>query len=281
MGGETCKVNSPRSDCATALIEMAKFHWSLLNFDYNTSVIDGFETNNCYPDIQKKLGYRFELVSGTFPQAISIGASGGTLPITLKIKNQGFASPFNERKVYVVLKNVTTNQIYPMQMATDPRRWLGPNEITITETLTLPSNLTAGNYKMYLSLPDSAPTLASRPEYAIRMANDNVWESVTGYNSLNHTLNVTAGTLGIADNSKLDMSIYPVPASNELNVELENIEAYQVSIFNSLGQKINIETSADGANKITINTNTLSSGLYFVELVKGATRDVRKVIVKH
>lgn len=277
MGGETCKLNSPRSDCSTAMVEMNQFHWSFLNLDYFPAVIDGFETGNCFTDIQKKLGYRFQLNTATFPQAAAIGSP---LAVTLKIKNTGFAAPFNERNAYIVLKNLTTNQVYPIMMATDPRTWLGPNEITITENLTLPANLTAGNYKLYLSLPDSSPTLAVKPEYAIRMANDNVWESITGYNNLNHTINISGGLLATADNSKFNMTIYPVPTNNELTVELDNISDYKVSFYNSIGQLVNVSSTTE-ANKLVVNTQNLSEGLYFVEFLKGTIKDTRKIIVKH
>jgi len=277
MGGETCKLNSPRSDCPTALLEMEKFHWSFLNLDYHASVIDGFEEDNCFTDIQKRLGYRFQLNSAVLPQAASLGSQ---IAVTLKIKNTGFAAPYNERNAYIILKNLTTNQVYPILMATDPRTWLGPNEITISENLTLPSGMTAGNYKMYLSLPDSAPALAAKPEFAIRLANDNVWESVTGYNSLNNTLNVTAGALGTSDHSKLNMTIYPVPTNNELNIELESIADYKVTFYNSIGQQVNVPVSTE-TNKVTVDTATLGEGLYFVELSKGTIKDTRKIIVRH
>lgn len=278
MGGETCLLNSPRTDCSTAVYEMGKFHWSYLNADYYPEVIDGFQANNCFVDIEKNLGYRFELKSATFPQAISLNS---TLPVTIKIKNQGYAAPFNDRNVYLILKNTTTNQIYPILMATDPRTWLGPNEITISETLTLPSNLTTGNYKLYLSLPDSYPSLAARPEYAIRMANENVWESYTGYNNLNYTLNVTAATLGIADNSKLNVSLYPIPANSNLSIELADILDYKIALYNALGQSVKLNLVSTESNKIEINTQILSEGLYFVEFTKGTYSDTRKIIIKH
>lgn len=278
MGGETCLLNSPRTDCTTAVFEMGKFHWSYLNADYYPDVIDGFQANNCLGDIEKNLGYRLELKSATFPQAISLNS---TLPVTIKIKNQGYAAPFNDRNVYLVLKNTTTNQIYPILMTTDPRTWLGPNEITISETLTLPSNLTTGNYKLYLNLPDSYPSLTNRPEYSIRMANDNVWESYTGYNSLNYTLNVTAATLGVADNSKLNVSLYPIPANSNLTVDLTDISDYKVTLFNSLGQSVKLNMILSAPNRMTINTQGLSDGLYFVEFQKGAFSDTRKIIIKY
>jgi len=39
-----------------------------------------------------------------------------------------------------------------------------------------------------LHLPDEYASIAARPEYSIRLANNDVWEANTGYNKLNHTL---------------------------------------------------------------------------------------------
>jgi len=277
MGGETCKLNSPRSDCSTGLLEMDKFHWDFLNLDYFPEVIDGFQDQGCFPDIQKRLGYRFQLNSAILPNAAAVGTN---MSVTLKIKNTGFSTPYNERHAYIVLKNLTTNQVYPILMNTDPRTWLGPNEITITESLALPANITTGNYKMYLSLPDDMPSLAAKPEFAIRLANENVWESTTGYNSLNQTLSVTSGPLATADNVKLNMTIYPVPTNSELNIELAGIQDYKVTFFNSLGQTVEIPTTSQ-TDKVVINTGNLSDGLYFVQLSNGTIKDTRKFIVKH
>jgi len=257
---------------------MAKFHWSFLNNDYHPGVITAFQTENCFTDIQKNLGYRFVLNSAIFPEAISL--NGGILPVTIKLRNEGYASPFNKRNAYIILKNLTTNQIYSLPLQADPRKWLGPNEITISENLTLPANLTAGNFKLYLSLPDEAPSLATRPEYAIRLANDNVWESISGYNSLNYTLNVT-NLLGVAANSKLDLTIFPVPTQNELTIQMPNLNEYDVTVFNALGQQIKPSSSRLDNNSMTIDTHSLADGLYFVEFTKDSFQDTRKIVVKH
>lgn len=278
MGGETCLLNSPRTDCASAINEMKKFHWSFLNIDYNTDVISEFVTQNCFNEIEKNLGYRFQLISGIFPQAVQLGSS---LAITLKLKNLGFAAPFNERKVYLILKNTMTNQVYPIQISADPRLWLGPNDISISQNLSLPSNLTAGTYKLYLSFPDSAPSLAARPEYAIRLANNNMWESTTGYNNLNFTLNVSQVVLAQADFSKLNLNIFPNPASEELTVEFDQIEDYQITFYNSLGQKINIEQSLVQTGIKNFNTANLNNGLYFIDFARGDYHDTRKIIIRH
>ncbi len=276
MGGETCELNAPRTDCTNAVAEMAQLHWSFLNSDYNVSVLNNLTEEGCMTDITKKLGYRFELKTGTFPQT---AVAGSTMSVTIKVKNVGFASPFNQRTLYMVLKNTVTNQVYSVPMAADPRFWLGPNEITITENIQLPSTLSAGSYKLYLHLPDAAASLSTRPEYAVRFANESTWESTTGFNNLNHTISVTS-LLGVADNTKLDMAIYPVPANDQLIVEMDGLSEFTTTVYNSLGQNVTITPISEG-NKLTFETSNLSNGLYFVEFKNGTIRDVRKIVVRH
>ncbi len=114
----------------------------------------------------------------------------------------------------------------------------------------------------------------------IKIPRSSIWESSTGFNSLNHTLNVTETSLGIALNAKLDLNIYPVPANNEITVELEKINDYKVTLYNSIGQVVNASTSSE-LNKLTFNTSNLSQGLYFVEFTKDSIRDTRKIAIKH
>ncbi len=188
MGGETCGVNKPRSQCSTATAEMQKFHWTYLNYDYHPNVISGFRTGNCFTTIQNKLGYRFELVSGTFPTAAKVGAQ---VSIKFNIMNSGYASTYNKRTVYLVLRNASTNKEYSLALATDPRRWTSGVQQTISEIVTFPSTISSGTYKLFLNLPDASPSISTRPEYSIRLANEAVWESNTGYNNLLHSINIT------------------------------------------------------------------------------------------
>jgi len=184
MGGETCAVNEPRSQCTTALTEMEKFHWSYLNNGYHPTVISGFKTEGCYPTIHNRLGYRFELINGTYPKSASIQS-----PFTIKFNvfNRGFASPFNKRTAYLVLKNINTNATFSVPLKTDIRFWSSNVIKTITESITVPSKI-AGNYALFLNLPDSI--LKNRTEYSIAFANENIWDLSTGYNSLSHTINL-------------------------------------------------------------------------------------------
>lgn len=277
MGGETCSVNQPRSGCASALQEMQKFHWSYMNTDYNASVISGFSSEGCLPDIKNKLGYRFELVTGSFPQATNVG---GSMVVNFKVKNNGFATPFNQRTVYIVFKNTVSGEVFTKALTTDPRKWTSQAETTVNETITLPTNIVQGTYKLYLHIPDAASGLSARPEYAIRMANANTWEASTGYNSLNATVNV-GQNLGTDTTTTVNALVYPIPANNEIFVELESVDQYAIGMYNSLGQKINVNSTL-ATNKLTVDTESLSDGVYYIKISNNAQKnDTRRVVVKH
>ena len=276
MGGETCAVNEPRSQCPTAVSEMQQFHWSYLNFDYNPTVISGFQAGACFPTIQNRLGYRYQLVNGIYPKNAAIG---NTMAVNFKINNTGFASAYNQRTVYLVLRNASSNQEYTIALNTDPRLWSSGVETTITENVTLPSNMIAGTYNLFLNLPDANSSISSRPEYSIRLANNATWEATTGYNNLLHSV-IVSGTLGVSEVSKLQMKIYPIPTNNELIIEMDGINEYKIGVFNSIGQNVKVKSVMEN-NKITLNTELLSDGIYLVQFENNDFKETKKIIVRH
>jgi len=186
MGGETCNVNPPRSDCPTATSELAGFHWSYLNTDYNQAVLNTWATGGCLPDVTRKLGYRLTLTTGTYP---SSATRGGALPVTLRVRNDGYAAPYNPRDVRLVLRNTAGGGLTRIALTTDPRTWAAGSTTTINQTVTVPPATPAGSYQLLLELPD--PLLPSRPEYSIRLADQGIWEAATGLNNLNATVTIS------------------------------------------------------------------------------------------
>lgn len=189
MGGETCGVSVPLSECPNALAQMQRFHWSYLNVDYHPDVIGGWAANMCIEDVQKKLGYRLKLTGANLQEA---SKPGGEVKFNLTLANEGWASPYNKRKVEIVLRNKTTNKEYRLITSDDPRKWLPSSNIAVNITGGLPANIEEGDYGVFLSLSSPELTLAKRPEYSIRLANSEVWEATTGYNDLHHTLTVSS-----------------------------------------------------------------------------------------
>jgi hypothetical protein len=281
MGGESCAVNAPRSECQTALSELKKFHWSYMNLDYYPGVINGFKTGTCFDDIQNHLGYRFEMIDGTFANSATIG---GTISVKFKVNNTGFASPFNQRKAYIILKNVATGAEYTLPMTSDPRFWAAQTITNISENLTLPASMTAGSYKLYLRLPDIDAVLAARPEYSIRMANDNMWNASNGTNDLQHIITVGSSGSRIAVSQpkrNIQLLLYPVPANNELVIETGDIKNIEVAIVNSLGQKIDTAINTIDINKLAVNTSGFANGIYFLSISDGQSSETKRFLINH
>ncbi|MCB9162987.1 MAG: DUF4832 domain-containing protein [Flavobacteriales bacterium] len=200
MGGETCAPDPPRSECATALEEMAYFHWSYLHTDWNPDVINGFATGGCLPEIKQRLGYRFTMVDATLPTS---ALAGGTLDIALRVTNSGFTVPYKQHPAHLVLRQVGTNTetLFPLEW--DVREWDADNTLDLQASVDLPAGMPMGDHDLFLWLPDSAAALMNDPRYAIRMANTGTWEPNTGYNDLLHTVTLS-GSVGISASSHAD-----------------------------------------------------------------------------
>jgi cell division septation protein DedD len=195
QGGEPIRTNGTRSQCPATVNELETFNWSVMNIPGSdfTSI---WRNGGCYDSIAKRLGYRFYLNQATIPAAVN---PGSTLSVSLSMTNEGFARPYNPRGLELVLRNRSTNQVTRLNVnpGQDVRSFLpNPDETkTLTLNVVVPANLAAGNYDIFLNLPDPAASLNTRPEYSIRLANTNMWESSTGYNRL--------GSLQVGANANL------------------------------------------------------------------------------
>ncbi|HEY3447557.1 MAG TPA: DUF4832 domain-containing protein, partial [Myxococcales bacterium] len=183
IGGETCGTSS-FSGWTNAAADLSRLHWTFLNVDYHPAVLSGWGAN--LEVAKRSLGYRLALVEGTLA---SVVAAGGKLDVSLTVRNDGYAAPFNPRGVKVVLREANTKAEHAVALSGDPRWWLPGTPTQVTESVAL-AGVPAGTYDVFLHLPDSSASLAARPEYAIRLANTGVWEAATGYNDLKHRVTV-------------------------------------------------------------------------------------------
>lgn len=223
---------------------MARYHWSFCGSEYAPETTDKWRDEGTFDELNRRMGYRYQLVNATLPDNIE---QGGTAGITLNIRNTGYAPLYNERHVYIVLKN--NSGTYPVMLQTDPRRWL-PNDAvtTISEQITLPTDIPAGTYQLYLHMPDAYASLAADPRFAVRFANNGVWDAATGMNSLNATVTVSelTSSLGIVVSDR--------------------------TISGIKGMKIFSITGSD----VTALNGTLPQGVYIVR----QDNKVEKVIIK-
>lgn len=190
VGGETCSDDySPTNDCEPAgkiQEEFAAMHYSFINAHYNNDVNNDWQDGGCMDNIKRNLGYRFVLQSAVLPDNV---VRGTDLNITLNIKNAGYASPYNKRPTILILRNTQTKEMKSFDLATDVRKWYsGDNKVTAT--IQIPADFVVGEYEMLLNLPDAYASIATKPDFSIRLANKDVWEAATGYNNLSHTIKV-------------------------------------------------------------------------------------------
>lgn len=213
---------NPFSTWEKAEFAAKKYHWSLISgFDDGFVFTQGYicangdkwkkweEGNECenktlidrWSDAQRNqfrrnLGYRFVLLNGNYPQKTKAGAE---IEIALNLANEGWASPFNRRPVFLVLRNAAVQTDVRMIELKDfdPRQWHAQTTISLVTKAKI--DAPPGAYDLYLYLPDAALDInfcakddCDPADYAIRLANLGMWEVVngkaTGFNNLKHRL---------------------------------------------------------------------------------------------
>jgi hypothetical protein len=171
--------------------------FSTFNAVFDPAVPERWKREGCYDTIARNLGYRFAL---TDSQAPTEATRDGGLRLRFTIANRGWASPYNPRGLEIVLRHTGTGATHPITLTDgkgkptdtthDPRFWQPGSSTTVQVDQPLPAGIPDGQYAILLNLPDPEPALRNRPEYSIRMANQDVWEEETGYNDLRQTITI-------------------------------------------------------------------------------------------
>jgi len=304
QGGETC-CDCGYAGCENALEDLARMHWSVLNKDYHEDVLDRLVNEGCMEEIKRRLGYRFELIEASMSDSIQ---PSGIFNIDISIANKGFASPFNPRNLEMILRNKTDNRKFRLLTEEDLRLWLSGDTANITITGGIPADMPEGEYDLLLFLADPETRLHDNPDYAIRLANEGLWEDSTGFNSLNHTVIISdnaegenyAGdnffeiynnVTGIQSEQKIipvnySIDAYPNPfnGSTTIKFNINPKEIAEAKIFDLMGRLVkNFEKGELINNKIIWNAASaqgydLSSGIYFFIIKTNENLFTKKLI---
>jgi len=88
---------------------------------------------------------------------------------------------------------------------------------------------------------------------------------------------MVSSTVGIEENEMSNISIYPNPATNLVNIE-SDVQINSIQIINYTGQVVyNQQTS--GTN-VQVNTNDFSAGVYFVNISTSEGTAIHKLLIK-
>lgn len=222
-GGETNVESNTLAEkvYTKAPAEMATYHWSFCGTSYAEQVTSRWRSSGIFDTLNVHMGYRYNMLDA---QLSDEAAPGGKMNVTIRVRNDGYAPMYNERTAYIVLKNSSHTRMLPLQA--DPRRWQ-PNGMrsAINEQVTIPADLPEGTYALYLYLPDKYASLADNPKYAVRLANNGVWDEATGLNNLSAevTISVDAPTdPGELPEVVIDALHTTTAVENEIRKVLEN-----------------------------------------------------------
>ena len=182
MGGETCAI-SPFCKCTNTLKEMTAYHFSYLNSGYHQGVMGGWKTDGCYPEIERRLGYRLVATDAWYspdPKA------GKDMRVVVKLTNEGFAAPMNPRLCKLILTDADGKVLSESAVDTDPRYWMPAEEIILDTRIAVPESA-SGEVSVWLALPDAADSLKDNPLYSVRLSNKMKWDEKLGANRLFRT----------------------------------------------------------------------------------------------
>ena len=172
MGGETCGL-SDYCTCTASLKDMADYHWTYLNRDYHSDVLNRWKSSGCYNEVVSRLGYRLVMTDLFYARDFTVGKP---CSVILRFYNTGFAAPMNPRDAILVWETPDGERV-ETSLDSDPRTWQ-PGYHTVA------GNFTPSTSKGTLYLKLSDPLLRERPEYCIALANEQVFDPGTGLNKL-------------------------------------------------------------------------------------------------
>lgn len=195
--------------------------------------------------------------------------------------------------------NPTVNATYTV-VATDAYGCQGTDEVNVlvnsgpaasfTSTasgLTLTFNNTSANATSYVwSFGDGSPVVVGQSPTHTFPADGTYTVSLTAINSCgtHTTTQVVSVAVGINETAGLNgISVYPVPTTGELTVEVHEPknDDLMITIFSTDGKMIGSATIQAGAlEKRTFRLDEYPSGLYFMQLTQASQTINRKVILQ-
>jgi hypothetical protein len=207
FGGESFGTpNDAYNNAKNAMLESTQQHMTYLHRDYYKPIYDAWGTS-VKEDFTRKLGYRFELKNLSYSKEV---APGGILSFSLKLQNTGFSAMHLNRPVNLILDNGKTGSErikYQTTLSINPRTWTPEaNIITIDRKLRIPATIKEGTWQLLLTLPDANTQLQSDGRYAVRFANENVWNT-DGTNLLINDISITASAPGSHSNDNIFQEI--------------------------------------------------------------------------
>ncbi len=190
--------------------------------------------------------------------------------ITITLRNVGFATVFNDRKAYLIMKNTTTGTEHSLLINTDLRLWQSGTTVTLTQVLN--AVVPDGTYSLHLNLPDKTLTNA---KFSIRCANTGLWDSVKGYNNLNQTYTKTTTVTPppVEPPPVIPPPVLPVTITlvNNRTIVVANLptsQTFTIGVYTLTGVLKARSTDIKNLKAGTYNVKVISAGITYTQQIK-------------
>ena len=154
-------------------------HTSYLNYEWHQPTILGwkdsiFQGNDAeyygtdgYTYVVNHLGYRFILRNAI----LDYSASQAELEINLAIENVGFGNLVKPKKVTFLLSNGTDLYEFEPNTEVDPQKWLSREVVDVHTSISLPENMSYGEYQVFIRLSEQGDVKNDKNLYCIQFGN--------------------------------------------------------------------------------------------------------------
>lgn len=90
----------------------------------------------------------------------------------------------------------------------------------------------------------------------------------------------TSSANGISESARVSAKVYPNPTTDKLTIELGDVQASVVELYDMSGRKMMSRRLADNARQVSIDMTSLSAGNYVVRLASEGRSGESLVVVK-
>ncbi|MBL4703315.1 MAG: PKD domain-containing protein [Flavobacteriales bacterium] len=100
-----------------------------------------------------------------------------------------------------------------------------------------------------------------------------------GFDTICNSVTVTAGPSNVNENWMENLTVYPVPASDVINISgIRFNDNFTVEVINTLGQVV-LAKSFNGENNISIDVDAIQSGIYKIRLTSGEVSGFKSIVI--
>lgn len=190
----------------------------------------------------------------------------GTTNLQLRKNANDVGDPTTLTAVVIDLKNSSNANRIILQTVSGGTTTIEQIDITSQD---------AAELSYQINVPDPSPTWVGSFQLRLRFVNT-AGNLDGGSIEINRIQIIDPSTLNIDNNELLDISVYPNPTSNYVNIN--TLDGANIKVYNIVGKVVKSVTTL--SNDYSMDVSDLSTGVYLVKLISEGKFATQKLIIK-